>query len=138
MLWFATGYLLITLIAMAHVAYNVKVRQVTRRPKGTSILDLEAYQETLRWQPLFALGIFSIMSYIYFGTVLVTDVWPAALTLGLTWVIMTAIIDVSARVVLKHSWSLTLRELFLEQQPWHGLAYGAILGAPLLAAPLVA
>ncbi|MBX3094861.1 MAG: hypothetical protein KF680_10060 [Cryobacterium sp.] len=137
LLWFAAAYLLIALISMAHVVYNVKVKQLTDRAEGASILHLEAYRETLRWQPLFALGVFSIVSYIYFGTVLIAEVWPAAVALGLTWVAMTAIVDLIARVVLRHPWSLTVRELFVEQQPWQGLAYAAIVAAPLLAAPLV-
>lgn len=137
LLWFATGYLLIALISMAHVVYNVKVKQLTDRPEGSSILHLEAYRETLRWQPLFALGLFSIASYIYFGTVPIAEVWPAAIALGLIWVAMTAVVDIIARVVLRHPWNLTLRELFVEQQPWIGLAYAAIFAAPLLAAPLV-
>ena len=51
LLWFATAYLLIALIALialAHVIYNIKVRGLTERPSGSSILHLEAYQETLR------------------------------------------------------------------------------------------
>ena len=48
LLWFATAYLLIALIAMVHVIYKIKVRGLTERPSGSSILHLEAYQETLR------------------------------------------------------------------------------------------
>lgn len=137
LMWFATAILFVALITMAHVVYNLKVRGLTDRPEGSSILHAEAYQETLRWQPLFAIGAFSAVSYIYFGTVTIIDVWPHALTLGVAWVVLTAIVDTFARVVLRHPWSLTLRELFVEQQPWVGLTYAAILAAPLLAAPLV-
>lgn len=137
LLWFVTSYLIIALISMAHVVYNVKVKQLTARPEGSSILGLEAYQETLRWQPLFAVGIFSAASYVYFGTVVVADVWPHALALAVTWVALTAILDTIVRVVLRHPWSLTIREIFVEQQPWIGLVYLAIFAAPLLAAPLV-
>ncbi len=137
LMWFATAILFVALITMAHVVYNLKARDMTARPSGSSILGLEAYQETLRWQPLFAIGTFSAVSYIYFGTVTVVDVWPHALTLGVTWVVLTAVVDVFARVVLRHPWSLTLREMFVKQQPWVGLVYVAILAAPLLAAPLV-
>src|SRR5690606_32442707 len=137
LLWFAAAFLIVALITMAHVVYNIKVRELTDRSGGPSILHLAAYQETLRWQPLFALGVFSAVSYIYFGTVIVTDVWPHAIALALTWTALTAIVDIVARVVLRHPWSLTVRELFVEQQPWIGLTYLAIFAAPLLAAPLV-
>ena len=46
---------------------------------------------------------------------------------------LTIIVDVVGWVIIKHSWSLTFKEFYIDYQPWITLIYLAIYISPFLA-----
>ena len=57
--------------------------------------------------------------------------WTEALITGAIWAGITIVFDVFAWVIIKHPWSLSFKEFYVDYQPWITLIYLAIFAGPL-------
>jgi membrane-associated phospholipid phosphatase len=55
-----------------------------------------------------------------------------ALTTGAIWVSICIIFDFVGWVLIKHPWSLTFKQFYVEYQPWITLIYIAIFMGPVI------
>ena len=55
-----------------------------------------------------------------------------ALLTGLLWAGICIVFDVFGWVLIKHPWSLTFREFYIDYQPWLTLIYLAIFLGPMI------
>ena len=76
--------------------------------------------------------IFPVCAFFYLhrlNTVTFSDV----VVTSLIWGTLTIVIDVIGWVLIKHPWSLTFREFYIDYQPWITLIYLAIYASPFIA-----
>ncbi len=60
-----------------------------------------------------------------------------ALRLGAFWAVITIVVDLIGWVLIKHPWSMTFKQMYVDYQPWISLIYLVIFGAPLAALPFL-
>jgi hypothetical protein len=105
---------------------------------GVSMYDIPAYAMTLPYHPLLNLLVWPWFAWVYLRR------FPAgapcsreALRLALFWTATTIVVDLVGWVLIRHPWSLTLREFYVDYQPWITLVYAVIFIAPLAVARLI-
>ena len=129
-LWYFAAYVLVTLTGVLHTVFNITVLHMK------SMMDSpgmgEGYERTKPWHPLSNIIIFPPFAYLYLAGLhtltLQTAVWT-----GLLWGTVTIVIDVIGWVLIKHPWSLTFKEFYVDYQPWITLIYLTIYASPLIA-----
>ena len=129
-LWYFAAYVLVTLTGVLHTVFNITVLHMK------SMMDSpgmgEGYERTKPWHPLYNIIIFPPLAYLYLAgrhtVTLQTAVWT-----GLLWGTVTIVIDVIGWVLIKHPWSLTFKEFYVDYQPWITLIYLTIYASPLIA-----
>lgn len=129
-LWYFAAYVLVTLTGVLHTVFNIIVLHMK------SMMDSpgmgEGYERTKPWHPLYNIIIFPPFAYLYLAGLhtltLQTAVWT-----GLLWGTVTIVIDVIGWVLIKHPWSLTFKEFYVDYQPWITLIYLTIYASPLIA-----
>lgn len=92
----------------------------------------EAYEKTKPWHPLYNLLVFPLFAGIYLNSLSVLD-YQSVLATSLLWGTLTIIIDLIGWVLIRHPWSLTFRQFYIEYQPWITLIYLAIYASPFIA-----
>lgn len=130
MLWYWSAYFIVTGIGMLHTVFNIVVLHMKsmRESEGMG----EGYEKTKPWHPLYNIIIFPIFAYLYFNgleAVALTNV----IATSLIWGTITAAFDVIGWVLIKHPWSLTFKEFYIDYQPWITLIYIAIYASPFIA-----
>ena len=129
-LWYFAAYVLVTLTGVLHTVFNITVLHMK------SMMDSpgmgEGYERTKPWHPLYNIIIFPPFAYLYLAglhtVTLQTAVWT-----GLLWGTVTIVIDVIGWVLIKHPWSLTFKEFYVDYQPWITLIYLTIYASPPIA-----
>ena len=129
-LWYFAAYVLVTLIGVLHTVFNITVLHMKSMVDSPGMG--EGYERTKPWHPLYNIIIFPPFAYLYLAGLhtltLQTAVWT-----GLLWGTVTIVIDVIGWVLIKHPWSLTFKEFYVDYQPWITLIYLTIYASPLIA-----
>ena len=129
-LFYFIAYIVVTLIGVGHTIFNIKVRHFKSMKDSPGMG--EAYEKTKPWHPLYNIVIFTLSTVLLFSIIGPVS-FETALTAALLWEVLTIVIDLLGWVVIKHPWSLSFREFYVEYQPWLALIYLAIYVSPLLA-----
>ncbi|MCI8759241.1 MAG: hypothetical protein HFF82_09450 [Oscillospiraceae bacterium] len=129
-LWYFAAYVLVTLTGVLHTVFNITVLHMKSMVDSPGMG--EGYERTKPWHPLYNIIIFPPFAYLYLAglhtVTLQTAVWT-----GLLWGTVTIVIDVIGWVLIKHPWSLTFKEFYVDYQPWITLIYLTIYASPLIA-----
>ena len=129
-LWYFAAYVLVTLTGVLHTVFNITVLHMKSMVNSPGMG--EGYERTKPWHPLYNIIIFPPFAYLYLAglhtVTLQTAVWT-----GLLWGTVTVVIDVIGWVLIKHPWSLTFKEFYVDYQPWITLIYLTIYASPLIA-----
>lgn len=129
-LWYFAAYVLVTLTGVLHTVFNITVLHMKSMVNSPGMG--EGYERTKPWHPLYNIIIFPPFAYLYLAglhtVTLQTAVWT-----GLLWGTVTIVIDVIGWVLIKHPWSLTFKEFYVDYQPWITLIYLTIYASPLIA-----
>ena len=128
MLWFWTSYLIVTLLGIVHTVFNIYVRKM--KPMDEHGMG-EGYEKTKPWHPLYNIIVFSIFGFLYMNSLLEPNLQDALIT-GAIWSGICIVFDVVGWVLIKHPWSLSFREFYIEYQPWITLIYIAIFTGPVI------
>jgi hypothetical protein len=104
---------------------------------GASMYDIPAYAMTLPYHPLLNVLVWPWFAVWYLRGQPAPNRSREALRLALFWTITTVVVDLVGWVLIRHPWSLTLREFYVDYQPWITLVYAVIFAAPLAAALLM-
>lgn len=130
MLWYWTAYLIVTVIGILHTVFNITVLHMTSMKDGPGMG--EGYEKTKPWHPLYNIIVFPIFAYLYFSgleTVALSNVTATSVI----WGTITVVFDVIGWVLIKHPWSLTFKEFYIDYQPWITLIYITIYASPFIA-----
>ena len=128
MLWFWIAYVCVTVIGILHTVFNIYVLHM--KPMDSQGMG-EGYEKTKPWHPLYNIILFSVFGYLYMNGLTAPTMGEALLT-GLLWAGICIVFDVFGWVLIKHPWSLTFREFYIDYQPWLTLIYLAIFLGPII------
>ena len=130
MLWFWIAYIIVTDIGVLHTIFNIKVLHMKAMKESRGMG--EGYEKTKPWHPLYNVVIFPIFAYLYLhGLEFVT--LSEVMATSLIWGTITVVFDLFGWVLIKHPWSLTFREFYIDYQPWITLIYITIYASPFIA-----
>ena len=128
MLWFWTAYILVTIVGVLHTIFNIYVLHM--KPMDQNSMG-EGYEKTKPWHPLYNIILFSLFGWLYMQG-LDTPTLQDAIFNGLIWAGICIVFDVFGWVLIKHPWSLTFKQFYVEYQPWISLIYLAIFLGPIV------
>lgn len=134
MLWFWIAYIIVTAIGILHTCFNWLVLKM-ETDKSTpikSIYDIVPYVRTLPFHPLYNIIVWPIFAVIYFKQANPENILLEAIIIAITWSLITIIFDLIAWVLIKHPWSMTWKEMYLDYQPWLTLIYLSIFVSPFI------
>ena len=128
MLWFWLCYLLVTVVGILHTVFNIYVLKM--KPMDKEGMG-EGYEKTKPWHPLYNIVLFSLFGWLYINGLHTATLNEALLT-GALWAALCIVFDVLGWVIIKHPWSLSFREFYIDYQPWISLIYLAIFIGPVV------
>jgi hypothetical protein len=138
LLWFWSAYILVTLVGIGHTIFNWKVLKMEIKvEKVTSMYDIVPYAKTVPFHAFYNILIWPIFSYLYLVQLHPANLWKEALILGAGWTLICIVFDLLGWVIIKHPWSMTFKEMYVDYQPWITLIYISIFVSPLVAALLI-
>lgn len=127
MLMFWICYILVTLVGIAHTVFNIYVLHM--KPMDENGMG-EGYEKTKPWHPLYNIVLFTLFGWLYFRGITNPDLAEALITGGI-WAGICIVFDVFGWVIIKHPWSLSFKEFYVDYQPWISLIYLAIFLGPV-------
>ncbi len=128
MLWFWVAYAAVTILGIAHTVFNIYVLHM-KPMDGTSMG--EGYEKTKPWHPLYNIILFGLFGWLYMRGVADPSLYDALIT-GAIWAGICIVFDVFGWVIIKHPWSLSFKEFYIDYQPWISLIYVAIFLGPVI------
>ena len=128
MLCFWICYALVTAVGILHTVFNIYVLHL--KPKDDRSMG-EAYEKTKPWHPLYNIVLFSVFGFIYMRSLNAQTLHESLIT-GAIWSAICILFDLFGWVMVKHPWSLTFREFYIDYQPWITFIYLAIFAGPLV------
>ena len=128
MVWFWSGYLAVTTVGILHTVVNIYVFHM--KPMDQDGMG-EAYERTKPWHPLYNIVLFTLFGWLYMRGLAEPAIQEALIT-GVIWMAICVVADVFGWVLIKHPWSLTFKEFYVDYQPWISLIYIAIFAGPVL------
>lgn len=129
MLWFWVSYFVVTAVGIGHTIFNILVLKMKSMKDGPGMG--EGYEKTKPWHPLYNIILFSLFGFLYMHGLENSTIREALIT-GALWSGICIVFDVFGWVVIKHPWSLTFKQFYVEYQPWITLIYIAIFLGPVI------
>lgn len=130
LLYYFAAYFIATLIGVLHTIFNIYVLHYKSMKNSPGMG--EAYEKIKPFHPLYNLIIFPLFAWLFFLTVSNLTLETAVIT-SLLWGTLTIVIDLIGWVLIKHPWSLSFKEFYIDYQPWISLTYLIIYASPFLA-----
>ncbi len=130
MLWYWIAYFIVTSIGIVHTIFNITVLHMKSMKDGPGMG--EGYERTKPWHPLYNIIVFPLFAWLYLSG-LTAPALSDAIAASLLWGSITVVFDLVGWVLIKHPWSLTFREFYIDYQPWITLIYITIYASPFLA-----
>lgn len=130
MLCYWLAYAIVTLIGVLHTIFNITVLHMKSMKDGPGMG--EGYEKTKPWHPLYNIIIFPIFAWLYLNSLASITLNEVALTAAV-WLSITLVVDLIGWVIIKHPWSLTFKEFYVDYQPWITLIYLTIFVSPFIA-----
>lgn len=128
MLCFWICYAVVTAVGILHTVFNIYVLHL--KPMDDRSMG-EAYEKTKPWHPLYNIVLFSVFGFIYMRSLNAPTLHESLIT-GAIWSAICILFDLFGWVMVKHPWSLTFREFYIDYQPWITFIYLAIFAGPLV------
>ena len=128
MLSFWLSYIIVTIVGIAHTVFNIYVLKMGAMDANSMG---EGYEKTKPWHPLYNIFFFSLFGWVYMQTLSEPNISEALIT-GLLWAAICIVFDVIGWVMIKHPWSLSIKQFYVEYQPWITLIYLAIFAGPII------
>ena len=126
MFWICYG--LVTLVGIGHTVFNIYVLHM--KPMDENGMG-EGYEKTKPWHPLYNIILFTLFGWFYMKGIDAPTILEAVITGGI-WAGICIVFDVFGWVLIKHPWSLSFKEFYVDYQPWISLIYFAIFLGPVI------
>jgi hypothetical protein len=136
LIYFLVAYVVVTVLATAvSVLYGMVYPSSPPQELGVSLLKAPSFTATVPYHVLIMLLIWPVFAGMYFRKRQLQNrdrELKEALRLSFFWLAAAMIVDFVCFVLIKHSWSFTPREFYVEYQPWISLIYISIFLSPLI------
>lgn len=129
MLWYWLAYFVVTGIGVLHTIFNVAVLHMKSMKESPGMG--EGYEKTKPWHPLYNIIVFPVFACFYFSGLEAITLSNVIAT-SLIWGTITVVCDLIGWVLVKHPWSLTFKEFYVDYQPWITLIYITIYASPFI------
>ena len=129
LLWYAVSYVVVTWVGIGHTIFNILVLGMSGMSEGSGLGM--GYEMTKPWHPLYNIILFTLFGLLYLRKVKDLTLKKAMLT-GALWAGISILIDLVGWVLIKHPWSLTFKQFYIDYQPWITLVYLAMFIAPVI------
>ncbi len=129
LIWYAICYVAVTWVGIGHTIFNILVLGMSGMSEGPGLGM--GYEMTKPWHPLYNIILFTLFGLLYLRKVKDLTLKKAMLT-GALWAGISILIDLVGWVLIKHPWSLTFKQFYIDYQPWITLVYLAMFIAPVI------
>ena len=129
LLWYVISYIVVTWVGIGHTVFNILVLGMSSMAEGPGMGM--GYEMTKPWHPLYNIILFTLFGLLYLRKVKDLTLKKAMAT-GALWAGISIVIDLVGWVLIKHPWSLTFKEFYIDYQPWITLVYLAMFIAPMI------
>jgi hypothetical protein len=128
--------LVVTVLATAtSLTYGIIYHSPQPEELGVSLLKAPSFTATVPYHVLIMLVVWPVFSWVYFRKrqqeIQGKEVMET-LRLSFFWLAAAMIVDFVCFVLIKHPYSLTPHEFYVEYQPWISLIYISILLSPFI------
>jgi hypothetical protein len=136
LIYFSIAYGVVTVLATATtVTYGIIYHSPQPEELGVSLLKAPSFVATVPYHVLIMLLVWPVFAWVYFrkrqqGNQ--NKEVRETLRLSFLWVAAAMIVDFVCFVLIKHPWSLTPHEFYVEYEPWISLIYISIFLSPLI------
>lgn len=128
-LYYFLAYFVVTIIGVLHTVFNIYILHYKSMKDSPGMG--EAYERTKPFHPLYNIIVFPIFTWLYFLSTSSLTLETAAIT-SLLWGAVTIILDLIGWVLIRHPWSLSFKEFYIDYQPWITLTYLIIFASPFI------
>lgn len=128
-LYYFLAYFVVTIIGVLHTVFNIYILHYKSMKDSPGMG--EAYERTKPFHPLYNIIVFPIFTWLYFLSTSSLTLETAAVT-SLLWGAVTIILDLIGWVLIRHPWSLSFKEFYIDYQPWITLTYLIIFASPFI------
>ncbi|MCW3119575.1 MAG: hypothetical protein JWM28_3657 [Chitinophagaceae bacterium] len=130
---FFTAYVIVTVLATAiSIIYAIVYKTPAPAP-GITVLKSESFAATVPYHVLLMFFIWPLFAWKYFqnprqkiSSLQSPEIWH----LSFCWLISAIVVDFVGFVLIRHPYSLTPHEFYIDYQPWISLIYCAIFLSP--------
>lgn len=139
--YFCAAYGVVTILATATtVLYGFVYHSLQPEELGVGLLKAPAFTATVPYHVLIMLLVWPLFAWAYLRKRLSRDrdrEVRETLRLSFFWLAAAMIVDFVCFVLIKHPWSLTPYEFYIEYEPWISLIYISIFLSPLISLGLL-
>ena len=128
------SYFVVTFVGFIHmIILNRSFSVPSAKQAGVPMSKSPAYHATIQYHPIYNLLIFPCFALIYLIQVNPVNLWHEMLVTGITWAVVSIIVDYIGWVAIPHPWQLTYKEFYIDYQPWITFIYIIIFSSPFIA-----
>ena len=136
LIYFSIAYGVVTVLATATtVTYGIIYHSPQPEELGVSLLKAPSFVATVPYHVLIMLLVWPVFAWVYFRKRQQGNQDKEVretLRLSFLWLAAAMIVDFVCFVLIKHPWSLTPHEFYIEYEPWISLIYISIFLSPLI------
>jgi hypothetical protein len=138
LIYFSIAYGVVTVLATATtVTYGIIYHSPQPEDLGVSLLKAPSFVATVPYHVLIMLLVWPVFAWVYFRKRQLQQgnddkEVRETLRLSFLWLAAAMIVDFVCFVLIKHPWSLTPHEFYVEYEPWISLIYISIFLSPLI------
>jgi len=135
-IYFFVAYGVVTILATAvTLLYGLIYHSPQPEELGVSLVKAPSFVATVPYHVLIMLLVWPVFAWVYLRKRQPRNrdgELGESLRLSFFWLAAAMIVDFVCFVLIKHPWSLTPHEFYVEYEPWIGLIYTAIFLSPLI------
>jgi len=135
-IYFFVAYGVVTILAtVVTLLYGLIYHSPQPEELGVSLLKAPSFVATVPYHVLIMLLVWPVFAWVYLRKRQPRNrdgELGESLRLSFFWLAAAMIVDFVCFVLIKHPWSLTPHEFYVEYEPWIGLIYTAIFLSPLI------
>src|SRR5258707_15835483 len=136
LIYFSIAYGVVTVLATATtVTYGIIYHSPQPEELGVSLLKAPSFVATVPYHVLIMLLVWPVFAWVYLRKRQPRNrdgELGESLRLSFFWLAAAMIVDFVCFVLIKHPWSLTPHEFYVEYEPWISLIYISIFLSPFI------
>ncbi|TLS37118.1 hypothetical protein [Pseudalkalibacillus caeni] len=125
--WLLVAYTAVTVVGIIHMyIFHIYFGVPNAKQAGTSYLKSPAYVKTIPYQALYNVVLFPVFLWFYSLGVETDNLKELMFYTVIQWTAMSIILDYVGWVLIPHPFRFTIKEFYVDYQPWISLIYLAI------------